>query len=117
MSPTVLALAGADQRSEFDGAIMPLNDALSNSGATAREEHVNVEHWGLATPVGLYGTYNFTNPDEIYYRNNTYKSARLVGDGYSMYYSVWCNGDHEFYDMTVSSNADSVRWRNLTPVD
>lgn len=32
--------------------------------------------------------------------NNTYKSARIVGNGYSLYYSVWCNNDHELYDMT-----------------
>lgn len=32
--------------------------------------------------------------------NNTYKSARVVGDGYSLYYAIWCNNDHELYDMT-----------------
>jgi hypothetical protein len=31
--------------------------------------------------------------------NNTYKSARIIGNGYSLYYSVWCNNDHELYDM------------------
>lgn len=35
------------------------------------------------------------------YPNNTYKALRLVGEGYSLYYSVWCTGEREFYDLTV----------------
>lgn len=34
--------------------------------------------------------------------NNTYKSLRIIGDGYDLYYSVWCNNEHELYDMNVS---------------
>lgn len=34
--------------------------------------------------------------------NNTYKSVRLIGDGFNLYYSVWCNNEHELYDLTVS---------------
>ena len=34
--------------------------------------------------------------------NNTYKSLRVIGDGYDLYYSVWCNNEHELYDMSVS---------------
>lgn len=33
--------------------------------------------------------------------NNTYKAVRLLGDGYNIYYSVWCNNEHELYDLTV----------------
>lgn len=34
--------------------------------------------------------------------NNTYKSVRLLGQGYNLYYSVWCNNEHELYDLSVS---------------
>lgn len=35
--------------------------------------------------------------------NNTYKSVRLLGEGYNLYYSVWCNNEHELYDLLVSN--------------
>lgn len=34
--------------------------------------------------------------------NNTYKSLRLLGEGYNLYYSVWCSNEHELYDLSVS---------------
>lgn len=34
--------------------------------------------------------------------NNTYKSVRLLGEDYNLYYSVWCNNEHELYDLSVS---------------
>ena len=33
--------------------------------------------------------------------NNTYKSARILGDGYNLYYAVWCSNEHELYDLSV----------------
>lgn len=33
--------------------------------------------------------------------NNTYKAIRLIGSGYNLYYSVWCNNEHELYNMIV----------------
>lgn len=33
--------------------------------------------------------------------NNTYKAVRIIGKGYDLYYSVWCNNDHELYDVKV----------------
>lgn len=36
--------------------------------------------------------------------NNTYKSVRLLGEGYNLYYSVWCNNEHELYDLSVSKS-------------
>jgi hypothetical protein len=35
--------------------------------------------------------------------NNTYKAVRLLAPEYNLYYSVWCNNEHELYDLTVSS--------------
>ena len=34
--------------------------------------------------------------------NNTYKSARILSEEYNLYYSVWCDGGHELYDLSVS---------------
>lgn len=33
--------------------------------------------------------------------NNTYKAIRLISKHYNLYYSVWCNNEHELYDLTV----------------
>lgn len=35
------------------------------------------------------------------HENNTYKAIRVLGPGYNLYYSVWCNNEHELYDMNV----------------
>lgn len=34
-------------------------------------------------------------------RNNTYKSIRLYGEGYNLYYSTWCSNEHELYNLNV----------------
>lgn len=34
--------------------------------------------------------------------NNTYKAVRIMGQDYNLYYSVWCNNEHELYDLEVS---------------
>lgn len=33
--------------------------------------------------------------------NNTYKAVRIIGEDYDLYYSVWCNNEHELYDIKV----------------
>lgn len=33
--------------------------------------------------------------------NNTYKALRLISPDFNLYYSVWCSGEHELYDLTV----------------
>lgn len=60
---------------------------------------------------GLYGI-RTTNDREAgewknYYRNNTYKGIRLMSDEYSLYYSVWCTNDTEFFDLKVSHSPRS----------
>ncbi|KAG9626302.1 Arylsulphatase, partial [Aureobasidium melanogenum] len=92
MAPTLLSLAGAS-RNDFDGLAIPLlNDTTSTRG-----EHVNVEFWGIGLPEGKFG---IAEPyGGLSYPNNTYKALRLVSANYSLYYSVWCTGEHEFYDL------------------
>ncbi|KIX07139.1 uncharacterized protein Z518_05116 [Rhinocladiella mackenziei CBS 650.93] len=99
LAPTFLSLAGADLRPDFDGTAIPLKKKPSvDVGAQqlglsddARGEHVNIEYWGFALAEGKY--------DQRMIWNNTYKGLRLIGNNYNFYYSVWCNGEHELYDL------------------
>jgi len=109
LSPTIMQLAGAGQRDEFDGAV------LSFGGATGSQysEHITVEHWGHGIVEGKFGAYGTAGSSGRDYKNNTFRSIRLIGDGFSFYYSVWCNGEHEFYDMT----SDPGQIQNLYHAD
>lgn len=46
--------------------------------------------------------------------NNTHKSVRLLGEGYNLYYSVWCNNEHELYDLSVGQTPYMTRRRSNT---
>ena len=88
--PSIVNWAGAKNATDFDGKAIP---AGGNPGSQEPWEHVQVEHWGLASDK-----HNVAHKGII----NTYKAARVIGPKYNLYYSVWCDGDHEVYDMTVS---------------
>ncbi|KAK4540744.1 hypothetical protein LTR36_008959 [Oleoguttula mirabilis] len=90
LTPTLLKLAGSD-RPDLDGTPIPLSAEQLASPASG--EHVNVEFWGRAIPEGKYGN------DAMSAMNNTYKALRVVGDGYSLLYTVWCTGEKEYYDL------------------
>jgi hypothetical protein len=45
------------------------------------------------------------------HENNTYKAIRIAGPGYNFYYSIWCNNEHELYDM----DSDPGQMNNLLP--
>ncbi|KAI1626105.1 arylsulfatase [Exophiala viscosa] len=92
LAPTFLSLARAELRPDFDGAAIPLTASTLDAAKDTRHEHVNVEYWGFALAEGNFGT-------KMYW-NNTYKGLRLIGNGYNFYYSVWCSGEHELYDLT-----------------
>lgn len=94
LAPTLLTLAGANIRPDFDGAAIPITSAQLLQASDTRSEHVNIEYWGFALSEGDYGKYLLWN--------NTYKGLRLIGDDYNFYYSVWCSGEHELYDLNVS---------------
>lgn len=100
IAPTLLGIAG-QTRDDFDGLAIPLGEKTS---ADERGEHVNVEFWGVGLPEGIYGAAEKADPNKYggnYYPNNTYKALRLIGQNYSLYYSVWCSGEREFYDLKV----------------
>ena len=35
--------------------------------------------------------------------NNTYKALRVIGRDYNLHYAVWCSGEHQLYDLEVTS--------------
>ena len=56
-------------------------------------------------PEGIYGyKSNKLQQEGNSYKNNTYKGIRLVSDDYSLYYSVWCTNDVEFYNLKVRNS-------------
>lgn len=90
LAPTFFEMLGIPQREDFDGTAIPLTAAAISVAAKNRSEHVNVEYWGLGDTVeGQYGT--GASPP------NTYKALRVYSDDYNLYYSVWCNNEHELY--------------------
>ena len=99
VAPTILQMLGLPTRSDFDGA--PLAYTQNEISGSTKNELVNVEFWtGAAhTPIGFKAGQ---------YYNNTYKALRLMSGNESFYYSTWCTGEREFYDM----NADLVQMNN-----
>lgn len=92
IAPTIVNWAGATGPADFDGSVIPKN------GETVSQEpweHVQIEHWGMVSDKKNVPLSN---------RVNTYKAARVIGPKYNLYYSVWCDGDHEVYDMIVSGS-------------
>lgn len=111
LAPTVLKLAGAlggddddDNKKveeyKLDGEAIPLTaeDLEEAKEKGERHEHVTVEYWGFALSEGRL----FGKDATRFWTNNTYKAVRILGDGYNLYYSVWCSGEHELYDLQVS---------------
>ncbi|KAI1351769.1 Arylsulphatase [Xylaria sp. FL0043] len=93
LAPTFLRLLGIPLREDFDGKPIPLTKHEIGSAQRARREHVNVEFWGRAISEGEH---------QILEReHNTYKAIRLSSPDYNLYYSVWCNNEHELYDMNL----------------
>lgn len=103
IAPTILQIAGATERiGALDGEPLALAvDAVPRDGG--RSEHVAVEYWGFGVPEGHYGLRSDKKAEAgkllNLYANNTYRGLRLVADEYSLYYSVWCTGDRELYDL------------------
>ncbi|KAF2186146.1 alkaline phosphatase-like protein [Zopfia rhizophila CBS 207.26] len=93
LAPTFLKLAGAPLRADFDGEAIPLSQSGLADSKKTRQEHVNVEYWGFALGEGKdWG-------GDRFYHNNTDKVLRIISDSYNFYYSVWCNNEHELYDL------------------
>lgn len=100
VAPTILKMLGVPSRDDFDGA--PIAYTKDQLTATKKHEIVQVEFWGSDShsPLGA-----VMRP----YFNNTYKALRMISEDYNLYYSTWCSGEHEFYDM----KGDSQQMHNL----
>jgi hypothetical protein len=99
IAPTVLTMLGLPLRSDFDG--QPIAYTANELANSKKSEYVNVEFWDAREDQ------REAQPGSYY--NNTYKSLRLATAGQSFYYSVWCDGEHEFYDMKVLFSALTLR--------
>ena len=102
LAPTLMELAGIPLRNDFDGAAIPLTKPDQKKAVKERHEHVAVEFWGRAMTEG--GVV-FRADEPAIILNNTYKSLRIIDvkkNDYNFYYSIWCNNEHELYDMKVS---------------
>ncbi|KAE8446758.1 hypothetical protein EG329_011663 [Mollisiaceae sp. DMI_Dod_QoI] len=118
LAPTFLSMFNIPLRTGFDGKPIPITNASITANSNRPFEHVNVEIWGSAS---LSEGINITEPKDLGAENNTYKSMRVIGSGYSLYYSVWCTNEHELYDMTnddqqvnnLLSDSKEGMWKNL----
>ncbi|KAL1888397.1 hypothetical protein Sste5346_009605 [Sporothrix stenoceras] len=112
IASTIMELAGRPLENT-DGSPMPLS--IEAEVAASKTEHVNIEYWGLAIPEGELGRYGDANMTDDYgaaahaAENNTYKGLRVIGDGYNLYYAVWCTNETELYDLVQ----DPFEVRNL----
>ncbi|KAJ5099938.1 hypothetical protein N7532_006939 [Penicillium argentinense] len=97
LAPTFLSIAGSS-RQGLDGKAIPTTVQASKSDN--KKEHVAIEYWGLAVPEGIYGyaSDKLQQPHNSYQRN-TYKGIRLIAEDYSLYYSVWCTNEKEYFNL------------------
>jgi arylsulfatase A-like enzyme len=98
IGPTIIGLAGGQIRADFDGEAIPLSAAQLADAGSSRHEHVTVEFWGFAAAEGEYFDGGRIT------MNNTYKALRIISETYNFYYSVWCNNEHELYDLKVNQH-------------
>ena len=78
LAPTFLSLAGGKTRLDLDGSIVPLHAGSGDDkdAQVWKQEHVNVEMWGIIMSEGNYGS--------VLYPNHTYKALRIVGKDYNL---------------------------------
>ncbi|EEP79663.1 conserved hypothetical protein [Uncinocarpus reesii 1704] len=97
LAATIMTIAG-QPRAGLDGA--PMAFLQENP---RKSEHVAIEFWGVGRTEGPFDPFyqNAFKLEDGNYKNNTYKSVRLIGDGYNLYYSVWCSHEQEYYDVST----------------
>ncbi|KAM0714000.1 hypothetical protein Q7P37_010964 [Cladosporium fusiforme] len=114
--PTLFSLAGIPMNEDFDGEPIPMFGE-DDEDDKPKTEHVNVEFWGYGLLEGVFGPTGsglvpypgLISGDGVQGANNTYKTIRVIGDGYNLMYTVWCTNEHELYEM----NSDPYQMYNL----
>ncbi|KAF9094816.1 hypothetical protein BGX23_001531 [Mortierella sp. AD031] len=86
---TVLKLAGLPVPDDLDAHSIPVLENKSVYGKDQPTEAFAVEFWSQA----------FMENTTARFEANTYKSVRLIGQGYNLLYTVWCTGEKEYYDL------------------
>ncbi|KAI0110567.1 Arylsulphatase [Hypoxylon sp. NC0597] len=94
LAPTLLEIARAPLRRDFDGLAIPLTEDGLVEASETRHEHVTVEHWGFASNEG-----QVLDSYPRLHMNNTYKALRVIGKSYNLHYQVWCNNEKELHDL------------------
>ncbi len=101
LAPTLFSLIDNPLRNDFDGRAIEMRQPAFPVSL----EHVNIEMWGDVIGEGLFGKYgnvfNKHTGSHDLGPNNTYKGLRILAPEYSLYYSVWCTGEKEYYDNKV----------------
>ncbi|KAI8086295.1 alkaline-phosphatase-like protein [Halteromyces radiatus] len=94
LAPTFLALAKGSQHVPdwVDGGVIPLTHDLQKHPKTVAKESFAVEFWMQDAMPEFYPEVKAEGP-------NTYKTLRVISKDYNYMYSVWCTGEHEFYDL------------------
>jgi hypothetical protein len=102
LAPTFLDIAGLPEEQWppfLDGQSLlhqwhnPESSTGDGEGGGNAKETLNVEFWGLCTVEA-------PNAAElgVPFKNNSYKTLRIIGEDESWLYSYWCTGETELYN-------------------
>ncbi|CAO3629163.1 unnamed protein product [Cunninghamella blakesleeana] len=94
LAPSILALAkGSQYVPEWvDGGVIPFTKELKNHPKPIAKESFAVEFWMKESIPEFYTGTFAPGP-------NIYKTIRVISKDYNYAYTVWCTGEHEFYDL------------------
>ncbi|KAI8073302.1 alkaline-phosphatase-like protein [Gongronella butleri] len=109
IGPTLLALAQASDRlpSWVDGGVIPLTEELRSHPKPAAKESFGVEFWMEAPFADIVGP----QLSGV----NSYKTLRVISEHHNYKYTVWCTGEHEFFDLTSDPYELHNDYENLDP--
>ncbi|CAO3587797.1 unnamed protein product [Absidia cylindrospora] len=110
IAPTLLALAkGSNYVPDWvDGGVIPLTRDLRNHPKPVAQESFAVEFWTDSAMSEFYTNVNVNGP-------NIYKTVRVISKDYNYMYSVWCTGEHEFYDLKKDPYETTNEFDHIDP--
>ncbi|KAF7344962.1 Arylsulfatase [Mycena venus] len=85
LAPTFIKMLNINLRDDFDGTPIPVtaDQITAASKDVSKSEHIDMDE----VPT-----------------NNTYKSVRVMGTSYNLFYTVWCDNSHELYSDPYQMN-------------